>query len=234
MPAMSRAAMRRSPVLAGVCVLLACFWAWAGGQFGWGSFANYYRYYGPPSDPNFSLTALFFNLSYMFAPLFLTALGLLYLSGGGRLGSRWLALWTAIMAACIAVSILTLLWADALWPMLWVPSRLDMLIVFAGHLVVGAAMTATLILALRPSASAPEPGLLLSRGLGFLILVAGATAFVATGDSFYVLTLSWWLGLFYFGTIVTVRIRSRAIPRANLPRPLPGSPPAPWPPGRTP
>ena len=208
MPDMSQTIVRRSRVLGGVCVALACCWALAGFIFGWDNYVNYGTGPVPPPDSSFSLTALVINLSYSFAPLLLIALGYVYLSWAGRAGSWWLAGWTGMMAVCVMTSILTLLGDNALWPVIWNPSRLDFLAVSAGHLLAGAAMVAALVLAARRTRPAHGPGLLPSIGLGFAILLGGAIGFVVTGHVLYILALSWWLGIFHIGTALATRLRN--------------------------
>jgi hypothetical protein len=200
---------RRSRVVEGICAVAACCWALAGFLFGWEGFVTYYANTGGPPDSSFSLLALIAGASYMFGPLFLIVLGLVYLSRGGRFGSWWLTGWTAIMAACLMTTILTLLWADALWPVTWVASRLDLLAISAAHLLVGAAMVAAIFRASRWTPSAREPSLLSSLGLGFVILAMGEAAYVVTGHVGYILFMSWFLGAFYIGIVITTRLRNK-------------------------
>jgi len=202
-------AVPRSRALGVICIILASSWGLVGFLSGLDSFVNYYSNAGPQADTSFSVAAIPVGLWYMFTPPLLAALGLVYLSRGGRVGSALLAVWTGIMAACLMTNILSLLWDSSLWPMLWVPSRLDLLAISVGHLLVGIAGAGTLVLASRRILPGRGPGLVPSAGLGLAILVAGAIGFLVTGHVYYILALSWWLGAFYIGTVITVRLRSQ-------------------------
>lgn len=206
---MSEAAGHRSKAAGGVCVVAACCWALAGFLFGWEGFVTYDANTGSgaPPDPAFSLLSVLLGVSYSFGPLLLIVLGLVYLSWGGRSGSRWLAGWTVIMAACVMTNILTLLWANSLWPMGWVASRLDFLAIMAAHLLVGVAMVVAVLLASRRIRPAREPGVLPSLGLGLAIMGMGAAGFVITGHVYYILFMGWFLAAFHIGIAITTRFR---------------------------
>lgn len=194
-----------------ICAVLVCYWVLGGVYESVNFYAGFYGYSGPPpADTGFAPPAvLLAGLLWEAVPGLLIVLGMIHLSLGVRAGDRWLAAWTAVMAAGIGLDALTWAWDDLMWPILWTPSKLDLVAVSAGFCLAGALMMVILVMAPRRARQPNDAGRALSLGVGVAVLAIGASASAAAGFNWLVLALSWFLGGFDICVAVIMARRER-------------------------